>query len=264
MGLVAILGFHCSSAKGEIRPLGTACENSFECLALPILERIEIRKRSLNVEVQAPILKLLVLPNIREPEMESRNQWVLGRQIIVPHYPSAHAQPMRATFHPDFYVSNHQRERGRIDYFRRNLNTFPLGRILALGLPVDDFYPLLHPGFLQTDTVSHRSSSLGALFYLHPYGKERQESYSYERPIGPFNPCMGFWRFLCGVICLCSGCVIARYRDGRNWILLSLLFLLGAGFVWTYGKEKCDCERAVPQSFQHNTAIVPQKYLDSI
>jgi hypothetical protein len=41
-----------------------------------------------------------------------------------------------------------------------------------------------------------------------------------------------------------------------------LLLLLGAGFVWTYGKEKCDCNRAVPQSFQHNSTIVPHNYLD--
>ena len=171
---------------------------------------------------------------------------------------------MRATFHSDFHVGNHQREGGRIGYFRRNLNTLTSSSILALRLPIANFYPLLHPGFLHTNTVSHRSSSLGALFYLHPYSQERQEPYSYKRPIGPFNPCMGFWRFLCGVICLCMGCAIARYRDGRGWVLLSLLFLLGAGFVWTYGKEKCDCNRAVPQSFQHSSAIVPQKPLDRI
>jgi hypothetical protein len=171
---------------------------------------------------------------------------------------------MCATFHPNYYVGNHQRERGRIGYFRRNLNALPPSGILSFGLPVADFYPLLHPGFLQTDAVTHRFGSLGALFYLHPYGKERQESYSYEHPIGPFNPCMGFWRFLCGVICLCLGCAIARYGDGRGWILLSLLFLLGAGFVWTYGKEKCDRNNAIPQSFQHDSAIVPHKYLDTI
>ncbi len=29
-----------------------------------------------------------------------------------------------------------------------------------------------------------------------------QCTYDYERPIGPFNPCMGFWRFLAGDLAL--------------------------------------------------------------
>src|SRR5665213_2296988 len=49
---------------------------------------------------------------------------------------------------------------------------------------------------------------------LLPYRKPRKTAYEYQRPISPFNSRMGFWRFLCGGLCICLAYGIINYRQG--------------------------------------------------
>jgi hypothetical protein len=96
---------------------------------------------------------------------------------------------------------------------------------------------------------------------LYPNRQAGQESYASYHPIGPFNPCMGFWRALAGMVLFALACGIVYYRDGRGWTILAVLFVLGAALILTIGKEKCDPEYCNCQSFQHNSVIVQQKLL---
>jgi hypothetical protein len=77
-------------------------------------------------------------------------------------------------------------------------------------------------------------------FERHPSYSNSAYTYQYERPIGQFSNCMGFWRFLCGGICVFWGSGIIYYRAGWRWTLFGIGLLLVAGFLWTYGREDCE------------------------
>lgn len=88
-------------------------------------------------------------------------------------------------------------------------------------------------------------------------------------PMGPFDGCVPGWRVAIGfgLICLAGALFILAVRRMNGWLALFCGFLLVVGsLVWLTGHTACKdySNNNYRQSFQHNSAIVPQKSLDSL
>lgn len=116
---------------------------------------------------------------------------------------------------------------------------------------------------LQRNTVPHRLGSLGSFLSLPPNSGKGEDSYCYQRPIGPYG-CVPFWCFLLSVGCLCLCPVIIYNYDGRFSFAISLTVALLALPVWFYGRISCEKQQCKDDANLHGGTIVLQKYLDKL
>ena len=174
----------------------------------------------------------------------------------------------------DFSRHNRHRKIGWISYTNANgeMPTLEVDKgFRQFTFPLGEFYPLLHSGALKIDLPLNRQKSADADY-------DADCTYDRQGEIGPKDsfvitvllggrndPYIGINVFLmfgleCWAICL----LWYSRRNWKGWLLVaaSLCCLVRLGV--SLHREGTQREREYRQSFQHNSAIVPHKSLDSI
>jgi IS1 family transposase len=138
--------------------------------------------------------------------------------------------------------------------------------------PVIQHNPLLHPNLLQSNAGFGSSRRASGCIALPSENEKRQK----QRPSGDaLWPCKSLdpaWRIL-GLLCYVCALICARWANRGLWpnTLSIILMLCLAVFCIARHPKNCEdedeqqSERPIVQhqSFQHNSAIVPHKSLDS-
>jgi len=153
--------------------------------------------------------------------------------------------------------------------FRNGISQYP-----ALVLHVPRLGPHhLNLGLRRTRTCQGCFSGFLGLGRLVGDNQEGQENGPGCNSIGPRKNSIPTWQVPCGVICtFIAVFMVSRWGDRAGVELTAFLLILVAGFLILTGyidgpsEDYQDHNRILPQkqSFQHNSAIVPHKYLDSL
>ena len=151
-----------------------------------------------------------------------------------------------------------------------NLNAMlPFG--LASDFQISKLVPKSKPCPLGFDirfiAGLHRVSSASGFPRLPADYENSSHSDANEPPFGPFGGCVPYWRACTGfgLILLAAILFIWSARRNSGWLALccAVPFVIGS-LIWLTGHVPCQSQNSgYRQTFQHNSAIVPQEYIDN-